>query len=63
MSWELDELTTWSFPDTKYVPDGYDQREVPALTEANFHLLIERHNDLVRAYNSLRKDIREKEDL
>lgn len=50
----IEELTYWDFPDTKLVPEGYDMTEIPELTIANFHVLIEEHNKLVRIINEMR---------
>jgi len=47
------EITSWDFPDTISVPDGYDLKSVPDMTRRNFELLIEKHNELVAAFDAL----------
>lgn len=46
-------LTPWDFADTHHVPDGYDMKSVPSLSEANLHILIDEHNKLVDFVNQL----------
>lgn len=49
----IPELTKWNFPSKKTIPDGYYLTEAPTASDDNFALLVERHNDLVRAFNEL----------
>lgn len=53
MSDRIKELSTWDFPDTEYIPDGYDLKELPKLSERNFRVLLERYNELVCIVNKL----------
>ena len=46
-----------SFPNTHFVPDGYDMKSVPSMTEENFHILIDEHNKLVDFVTSLMEKI------
>ncbi len=50
---KLKELSSYSFPDTLEVPDGYDLKTIPDITRDNFQLLIDEHNELVSAVNTL----------
>ena len=59
--WEtfvINELDSDDFPDTEMVPDGYDMKFVPKATDANFQLLVDKHNELVQAVIGLLKDHR-----
>jgi len=48
MSAELPEkLSSWDFPDTEYVPNGYDMTEVPKMSDRNFRILVDRYNQLI----------------
>jgi len=47
------ELTAWDFSDTEMIPDGYDMTTIPKLTQDNFQLLIDKHNNLVEIINLL----------
>lgn len=49
----LDELSSYDFPDKKWVPNGYDETQVPTATDRNFQILIDAHNQLVYAVNDL----------
>ena len=44
---EPEEIMSWAWPDTEHVPDGYNYKELPKLTETNFRMLIDEHNKLV----------------
>lgn len=52
-SHKLKELSDWDFPDTKYVPDGYDMTSVAIASDANFQKLLEEHNKLVEVVNGI----------
>ena len=41
------------FPDNEWVPDGYDQTQVPKATDRNFQALLKHHNNLVDVVNAL----------
>ena len=49
----LQELDGYDFPDTEYVPEGYDMKSVPKASTANMEKLIEEHNKLVLVVNYL----------
>ena len=46
-------LTSWDFPDTKHIPDGYDMKQIPECTTDNFNRLLEHYNNLVDVVNLL----------
>ena len=50
---ELNELSDYDFPDTEWVPNGYDMTQIPKNTTKNFNKLVEEHNKLVRVVNEL----------
>jgi hypothetical protein len=49
----LKELSGWDFRDTISIPDGYDMQDIPDLTRDNFNKLVEEHNKLVAAVNTI----------
>ena len=49
----LKELSAWDFPNTEYVPNGYDMSKVPKMSDDNFRILLENHNKLVNVVNAL----------
>ena len=49
----LDELSSGDFPDTELIPEGYDLTSVPKMSDANFRVLIEAHNKVVRVINTI----------
>lgn len=50
-------LTSWDFQDTISVPDGYDLKSIPDLTRENFGILVDKHNELVEAFNALYEQV------
>ena len=49
----LNELSRYDFPDTDWVPNGYDEKEVITATDRNFQILIDNYNTLVNVVNQL----------
>lgn len=47
------QLTDWDFPDTKWIPNGYDMTQAPDFTADNFTKLLDKHNELVELVNLL----------
>ncbi len=41
------ELSGYDFPDIVWVPNGYDETQVPTATDRNFQILMQAHNKLV----------------
>jgi hypothetical protein len=39
-------ISVWDLPDTKSVPDGYDNKTVADLSARNVQYMIEQHNKL-----------------
>jgi hypothetical protein len=48
-TFDLSELDSDDFRDTELIPEGYDLTTVPKCTDANFRILVEKHNELVKA--------------
>ena len=47
------EIDGWNVSDRIQVPDGYDMKSIPDMTQKNFNFLIEQHNNLVEIINEL----------
>jgi hypothetical protein len=47
------ELRGEDFPNTVWVPDGYDEKQIPVMSNENFMLLVEEHNKVVVLLNAL----------
>ena len=54
---EPEELGWWNFSDTEMIPDGYDMKSIPKLTQDNFQTLIAEHNNLVEVVNAIREKL------
>ena len=52
---EIKEIDMWDLTDTKWEPDGYDQKQVADISAENLQILIDRHNELVRVVNNMAK--------
>lgn len=50
---QLNELSRYDFPDTEWVPNGYDEKELITATNRNFQILIDNYNSLVQVVNAL----------
>lgn len=49
----ISEFNDWDFPDKKWIPEGYDMTQVPTATDENFHLLVHKLNNVIRAVNAI----------
>lgn len=50
--YQIQELTTDDFPDTKLYRDGYDVKEEPDISAKNFEILVRKVNDIIYFINS-----------
>lgn len=40
-------LESWDWHETEWVPDGYDEKQVPVMSDDNFRLLAEKVNEII----------------
>lgn len=52
---EIKELREDDFPDTEWVPNGYDREQIPIMSDDNFRLLVDEHNKLVDYVKRLKR--------
>ena len=53
---ELKKISVFDLPDTVMIPDGYDMKSVPDITQRNITYIIKEHNNLVDIVNLLLKN-------
>ena len=51
----IQELSSWDFPDTVSIPDGYDRKQVPANTTKNMEVLMNKLNEVIQVINTSNK--------
>lgn len=53
---EIEEIHPEYMPDVTFEPDGYDMTRVPTNHPRNIMVIIEKLNEIIRAYNNDGKD-------
>jgi len=50
---KIEKLSQWEYPNTKLIPDGYDQRLIPEATPDNMEIMMDKINELIETVNEL----------
>lgn len=57
MSHSIKELWVDNFPNTEYVPDGYDMTTIPKATSQNMVVLVDKINELIEHVMMLEDEV------
>ena len=52
---KIAKLDTWDLPDTKRIPNGYDETSIPEATPKNMLIFMNKINELTDKVNKLSK--------
>ena len=48
----IKQLSEYDFPDLKWVPDGYDMKEVVCMSDNNIQIVVDKINEVIAQLNN-----------